>query len=75
VGISRAVTGRAVFLDRDGVLNEAVVRDGKPYPPPSVADLKIIPDAASALARLKVRGLPLIVVTNQCTAAPRIAAG
>ena len=59
------MTGRAVFLDRDGVLNEAVVRDGKPYPPPSVADLKIIPDAASALARLKVRGLPLIVVTNQ----------
>jgi hypothetical protein len=24
---------RAVFLDRDGVINEAVVRDKKPYPP------------------------------------------
>jgi len=57
--------GRAIFLDRDGVLNEAVVRDGKPYPPPSAAEVKIIPDAASALARLKQRGLPLIVVTNQ----------
>ena len=55
----------AVFLDRDGVLNEALVRDGKPYPPATVADTKLIPDAAPALARLKALGLPLIVVTNQ----------
>ena len=27
---------RAVFLDRDGVLNKAIVRDGKPYPPASL---------------------------------------
>src|SRR4030081_2449254 len=32
---------RAVFLDRDGVLNEAVVRNGKPHPPAEVADLRI----------------------------------
>ena len=56
---------RAVFLDRDGVLNEAVVRQGKPYPPDSEADLRIVPDAPEALARLKARGLLLIVVTNQ----------
>jgi D-glycero-D-manno-heptose 1,7-bisphosphate phosphatase len=55
----------AVFLDRDGVLNEAVVRDGKPYPPDSVAELRIIADAPEALERLKARGLALIVVTNQ----------
>jgi D-glycero-D-manno-heptose 1,7-bisphosphate phosphatase len=56
---------RAVFLDRDGVLNEAVVRDGKPYPPASAAEVTVVPDAAAALARLKALGLPLIVVTNQ----------
>lgn len=56
---------RAVFLDRDGVLNEAVMRDGKPYPPLSAAEMRIVPDAADALRRLKARGLPLIVVTNQ----------
>jgi len=54
-----------VFLDRDGVLNEAVVRDGKPYPPSSVHELTIYPEAASALRRLKGAGFDLIVVTNQ----------
>ena len=56
---------RAVFLDRDGVLNEAMVRDGKPYPPPSVADLRIVDGAADGLARLRQRGFLLLVVTNQ----------
>jgi D-glycero-D-manno-heptose 1,7-bisphosphate phosphatase len=56
---------RAVFLDRDGVLNEAVVRDGKPYAPMSVDEVRIVPDAPEALRRLKLLGLPLIVVTNQ----------
>ena len=56
---------RAVFFDRDGVLNEAIVRDGKPYPPRSTAELRIMPGAAAGLARLHALGLPLIVVTNQ----------
>jgi D-glycero-D-manno-heptose 1,7-bisphosphate phosphatase len=56
---------RAVFLDRDGVLNDAVMRDGKPYPPASEAEVQIAAEAPAALARLKARGLPLIVVTNQ----------
>ncbi len=55
----------AIFLDRDGVLNEAVTRDGKPYPPASAAAVRIVPGAAEALGRLKTLGLPLIVVTNQ----------
>jgi D-glycero-D-manno-heptose 1,7-bisphosphate phosphatase len=56
---------RAVFLDRDGVLNEPVVRDGKPYPPASVDDVRIVPGAAEALASLRRCGFLLIVVTNQ----------
>lgn len=55
----------AVFLDRDGVLNRAVVRDGKPYPPSSVDALEILPDVPAALARLKQAGYRLVVVTNQ----------
>ena len=54
-----------MFLDRDGVLNEAVVRDGKPYPPANAASLRIFTGTAEALARLKERGYLLLVVTNQ----------
>lgn len=62
---------QAVFLDRDGVLNEAVVRSGKPYPPATVGELRIFADAPSALERLRQAGFLLIVVTNQ----PDIARG
>lgn len=56
---------RAVFLDRDGTINEAVVRNGLPYPPGDVKELRLIEGAAAALDRLKDRGFLLIVVTNQ----------
>jgi D-glycero-D-manno-heptose 1,7-bisphosphate phosphatase len=56
---------RAVFLDRDGVVNEVQVRNGKPYPPGDLASLRIPPGTADALQRLKERGYLLIVVTNQ----------
>jgi D-glycero-D-manno-heptose 1,7-bisphosphate phosphatase len=56
---------RAVFLDRDGVLNRAIVRDGRPYPPPNVSELEILPGVKEALAMLRAAGYLLIVVTNQ----------
>jgi D-glycero-D-manno-heptose 1,7-bisphosphate phosphatase len=56
---------RAIFLDRDGVLNRALVRDGKPYPPSSLAEFEILPGAAEACRRLKEAGFLLVVVTNQ----------
>jgi D-glycero-D-manno-heptose 1,7-bisphosphate phosphatase len=55
----------AVFLDRDGVLNRAIVRDGKPHPPGSADEFQIAPDAAKALRALKAAGYKLLVVTNQ----------
>lgn len=56
---------RAVFLDRDGVLNRALVRDGKPYPPNSAAEVEIVSGAGAALEALKRKGYLLLVVTNQ----------
>ena len=56
---------RAVFLDRDGVLSNVVVRNGKPYPPAGPADFHILPDTAESLARLKAQNFLLVVVTNQ----------
>ena len=56
---------KAVFLDRDGVLNKATVRDGKPYPPARLAEFEILPNVKDVLQQLKADGFLLIVVTNQ----------
>jgi D-sedoheptulose 7-phosphate isomerase len=56
---------RAVFLDRDGVINRAFVRDGKPFPPPTPQELEILPGVPEALRELKANGFELLLVTNQ----------
>ena len=55
----------AVFLDRDGVINRAFVRDGKPYSPPTPEDLDVLPGGPEALRDLRSHGYKLLVVTNQ----------
>ena len=56
---------RSVFLDRDGVINRAIVRDGKPYPPTNLVELEILPGVHEALEKLHAANYLLIVVTNQ----------
>jgi D-glycero-D-manno-heptose 1,7-bisphosphate phosphatase len=56
---------RAVFLDRDGVINRAIVRNGKPYPPTNLDELEILPGVADAMQLLHEAGWLLIVITNQ----------
>jgi len=56
---------RAVFLDRDGVLNRAILRSGKPYPPVTLAEVEILPETLPCLEMLHSAGYRLIVVTNQ----------
>ena len=65
MGINGSRVNRVVFLDRDGVINRAVVREGKPFPPASVEQTEILPDVSEALAMLKRSGMQLAVVTNQ----------
>ncbi len=56
---------RAVFVDRDGVLNRAVVRDGRPYPPSTLEEFEILPGVTEALVRLRDAGFLVIGATNQ----------
>jgi D-glycero-D-manno-heptose 1,7-bisphosphate phosphatase len=52
-------------------LNEAVVREGKPYPPATVESFRLLPRVVEACATLHDAGFVLVVVTNQ----PDIARG
>ena len=61
----RSLSRRAVFLDRDGVINRSVVIDGKPYPPANLAAMEILPNVPDALEALSAAGFLLIVITNQ----------
>ena len=56
---------RCVFLDRDGVLCRAIVRNGKPFPPRTPEELEVMPDAPEACRALLSEGFALIMVTNQ----------
>ena len=61
----------AAFLDRDGVLNRAVVIQGRPHPPRTCDHLTLLPGVEEACRRLKERQVLIVVVTNQ----PDIARG
>jgi len=54
-----------VFLDRDGVLNRALVRDGRPYPPTTLEAFEILPGVPEAVRKLHDTGFLLIGATNQ----------
>lgn len=55
----------AIFLDRDGVLNNIVLKGGKPVPPESIDSMEILPGVEEALTALSTASCLLIVVTNQ----------
>lgn len=55
----------AVFLDRDGVLNESIVCDGRSHPPATVDEFRFLPGVLNACKRLRQAGFVLLVVTNQ----------
>src|ERR1051326_945378 len=58
-------TRAAVFLDRDGVINRVLLRDGKPYPATKLAEFEILPGVAEACQLLKQAGFWLVIATNQ----------
>ena len=56
---------KAIFLDRDGVINQVNLVDGKPYPPKDMSELILLSNVNEALQLLKDAGYLLIVITNQ----------
>jgi D-glycero-D-manno-heptose 1,7-bisphosphate phosphatase len=65
MGVGAVTMRRAIFLDRDGVLNRAIVVQGRPHPPVTLAELELLPGVVEACEQLRKAGYLLIVVTNQ----------
>jgi D-glycero-D-manno-heptose 1,7-bisphosphate phosphatase len=56
---------RAIFLDRDGVINKALVRNSLPHPPHSLSEVVVISGVSEAIKMLKENSFEIVVVTNQ----------
>ena len=66
MGIGQIMGGSpAVFLDRDGILNRAIVRSGKPYAPARLEEAEVLSSTFTVLPQLKAAGYILIGITNQ----------
>ena len=63
MGVSSKV--KAVFLDRDGVINKAIIVNGQPYPPSSIEEMEILIGVKEGIDLLKKNGYLIFVVTNQ----------
>jgi D-glycero-D-manno-heptose 1,7-bisphosphate phosphatase len=59
------MSNRAIYLDSDGVLNNSIIRDGKPVAPTTIAELVIPSEVKPSLEKLKAAGYLLICVTNK----------
>ncbi|MCE5308027.1 MAG: HAD family hydrolase [Acidobacteriales bacterium] len=64
-------SGRAVFLDRDGVLNRTILRSGKRTSPRTLDEVEVMAGAERGCSSLRAAGYVLVMVTNQ----PEIARG
>ena len=62
---------KTIFLDRDGVINKIVFREGRPTSPRHIDEFEIEADVDDSLKRLHAAGFMLFVVTNQ----PELARG
>lgn len=59
-------TNRAIFLDRDGVINEVVFHDSvKPSSPWKFDEFRFIPKIEEPLEELKAMGFNLFIISNQ----------
>ena len=56
---------KALFLDRDGVINQAIIRNNKGYAPGSVEELRLVDGILEVTQYFKKRGFLIIGVTNQ----------
>jgi D-glycero-D-manno-heptose 1,7-bisphosphate phosphatase len=58
-------TNKAIFFDRDGVLNKAIMKNNKPFSPKTLKQLEINPDANMIIKYAKKKKFLTFMITNQ----------
>ena len=56
---------KAIFLDRDGVINNIILSNGLPISPSNFEEFKILPGVRESISKLKKLNFYCILVTNQ----------
>ena len=62
---------KAIFIDRDGVINQSKLIDGKPHAPLNFDNFIILKNVHEALIRIQKKGYKTIVITNQPNLSPK----
>ena len=63
---------KAIFLDRDGIINKIILRNGKPCSPRIMEEFIILEDTKETVKILKDTGYTIVIVTNQPDVARRL---
>jgi len=56
---------RAIFLDRDGVINKAILKEGKPSSPKRFERFEFLEGVREVLEKFRREGFLNIIITNQ----------
>ena len=56
---------KIVFIDRDGVINKLVERDGRQVSPRTFEEFEVLPGVYLSIRKLRNNGFEIVVVTNQ----------
>ena len=54
---------KAIFLDRDGVINRVILRDRRPFSPRNMDEFEILEGVSEAVALFQKVGLVVVVIT------------
>ena len=65
VKIERFGLRKAIFLDRDGIINHSLIENGKPIAPHSMSDFSLMDGVEHLIEKLSGLGYLIFIVTNQ----------
>ena len=59
------VKNKAIFFDRDGVLNHPIIKKKKPYAPLSIKEFRLYKNLKNLEKKIRLKNFMIFVITNQ----------